>query len=102
MKKKTIDKRKMYRECWALDNSFYRWLLPRIIEYKKDASKIVNLEYHKFEYKGQEYTQLEMIDMLIDDLKYVTDDNYFCWTDSFNRAQRVLDVWALIGLSMWW
>ena len=44
-KQRSIDKRKLHKECWDLDWAFVKWLQQHLIIFKKDASKIVDLEY---------------------------------------------------------
>lgn len=65
MKKKTLAKRKLHRECWNLDNSFVKWLHEHLVIYLHDASRIVDLDYHTFEHRGKTYTQKQLIEMLI-------------------------------------
>ena len=61
MKKKTINKKKISEECWDLDSAFLKWLKEHLIVYLKEASKVVDLNWHKFQYKGEELTQEQII-----------------------------------------
>ena len=61
MKKKTINKKKISKECWDLDSAFLKWLKEHLIVYLKEASKVVDLNWHKFQYKGEELTQEQII-----------------------------------------
>ena len=61
MKKKTINKKKIRKECWDLDSAFLKWLKEHLIVYLKEASKVVDLNWHKFQYKGEELTQEQII-----------------------------------------
>ena len=102
MKKRTIEKRKISKECWNLDYAFYEWLNEHLKVYKKEASKIVDLEYHKFEYNGREWTQIEIIDHLIFLTGQVILD-YFDWGDfSTEYKERIHDLWKIVCESMWW
>lgn len=91
------------RETWDLQRAFYLWLYERLMKYVESASPIINLEFHKFEYKGKEYTQLEMIDMMLDLLK-------FCFSPEFNdldqehleKINEIGKMWALVLPAMWW
>ena len=42
-------------ECWNLDITFLKWINSRFKKYKEKAGKIVDLEFHKFKYKGKWY-----------------------------------------------
>ena len=61
MKKKTINKKKISKECWDLDSAFLKWLKEHLIVYLKEASKVVDLNWYKFQYKGEELTQEQII-----------------------------------------
>ena len=65
MKHNTIKKKRIRRDCWDLDYAFYQWLRERLPVYLKDAGRRIDLEYHKFEFRGKEYTQKELIERLI-------------------------------------
>lgn len=52
-------------ELWDLNISFFKYINSRFTEFKKQASKTIDLTYHKYDYKGKTYTQLELIDEII-------------------------------------
>lgn len=56
------------RDCWSLDTWYYEWLYEHIKQYIHDAKDIVDLEYNKFEYDNREYTQLELMNLLCQEL----------------------------------
>lgn len=114
--------------CWALDHAMLRYLYEHLMQYKKDASKIVDLSFHKFEYKDKEYTQIELIDKLIEICEYILMDlkkvhkgtkaykrlkenSYYkeygkeYWEVEFQHPEiekEVWDIWAIIYPAMWW
>lgn len=49
------------RSCWSLDTEMMLWLYEHICQYIDDADSVVDLDYHKFEYEGEEYTQKELL-----------------------------------------
>lgn len=102
MKKKTIEKRKLHRECWDLDTAFVKWLYVRVPIYLHDASKIINLECHKFDWHGEQRSQREMIQLLINDLEYV--EHYTSGNLELFEAKmkEIMDIWYLIYPTMWW
>lgn len=101
--------RKMSKECWDLDEAFIKWLYPRLKIYKREAGRIIELEYPgRFTYKGKEYNQLELINELIR-----LCERYFLVMggsseelikESFENdyVQEILDIWAVVGRAMWW
>ena len=44
---------------------------------------MVNLEYHKFNFRGEEYTQLQLINKMIELVNYLTEDEKY-----FNLTQE--------------
>lgn len=100
MKKKTINKRKISRECYALDYAFYEWLRERLPVYLKEAGKAVDLNFHRFEYKGEQYTQRELIERMIYLLRSL--DGNCVLDEDWEKSKEVLEIWAIIAPAMWW
>lgn len=101
MKRKTILKRQMHRDGWNLDLAFLSWLLPRLEIYLKDADKMIDLTFHKFEYNGKEYTQKELVQKMITNLQAVRDED--AWDPHYcELVDEVLTIWKLVFHSMWW
>ena len=90
-------------ETWCLDFHFYCWLYERLKMYLE--VNCVDLNYHKFNYKGQEYTQAELIDkmlygcelVLFEHLKYKE-----LTKDEEDAVNDVPWIWATVMPAMWW
>ena len=114
-------------DCWNLDYHMMAYLYERLIQYKKDASGIVDLTYHRYTRDEQECSQLEMIDKMIEIAEFILMDldniskrtktykrlinnKYyvkFGKFNDFNEEQcKVRDefwkIWAEIYPTMWW
>ena len=90
-------------ETWSLDSTFYAWLYEHIKMYIKKGGEIVNLEYHKFEYKGITYTQLELLEQICKRVEYYYSDEYNDWDDSdVEYINEIGEMWALVLPAMWW
>lgn len=100
MKHNTIKKKRIRRDCWDLDYAFYQWLRERLPVYLKDASKFIDLEYHKFEFRGKEYTQKELIERMIYLLRASNFNTLI--DDDWDKWKEVLEIWAIIAPAMWW
>jgi len=90
-------------ETWDLNYTFYAWLYEHLRMYQDKASKIVNLHYHTFEWKGKEYYQDEIIDMILNRLRFRFSDEY----DDFEAEQNLYineigELWAIVLPAMWW
>lgn len=96
-----IEEKKIYKECYDLDLSFIKWLNSRLKIYLKGASNIIDLTFYKFEFKGENYTQEELIKKMIklSDEILVGD-----WIDEgySEKIDELLDIWKLVFKVMWW
>ena len=98
--------RKKAKVDWNLNWEFICWLNKWFKEYKKNASKIVDLEFHKFKYKRKEMTQLEIIDRIIE----LTDDVSKNWWDFEDEVQNriakeideIFQLFRIVFYTMWW
>ena len=97
-------KKKISKECWNLNYSFILWLKERLPVYVEEAGKMVNLEYHKFNFRGEEYTQLKLINKMIELANYLTEDEkYFNLTqESAEKTEELLEIFKLVFSSLWW
>ena len=95
-------------ECWNVNYEFLKWINSRFKQYKKDAIKTVDLEYFTYNYKDKDYTQLQIIERIIeltDDL--VDDEKYFSLEyKDFEKMEEDLnelfDLFKLVFHQMWW
>ena len=94
-------------ETWNLDYEFIKWVNSRFKKYKEGAIGTVDLEYHKFKYKRKEYTQLQLIDRVIELTDEMLMDEYWdlMYTDAGRlkkNKDEVFDIFKLIYGVMWW
>lgn len=100
------------RETWSLNTTFLEWLYERLKMYMDSCDEFIDLTFHKFNYKGKEYTQREIILMMIEDLEFILVDKNEHWKnistadkierEKIRRTNRVLNMWKLVFQSMWW
>lgn len=91
------------RETWDLRTCFYFWLYERLQMFLELASKIVNLEYYKFDYKGRTYTQKEMIEAMIERLRFRFSSEFNDMNpDHYEKVSEIEEMWALVLPTMWW
>lgn len=93
-------------ECWNLDWEFIKWVNVRLKQYKYDASKVVDLESHKFRYKGRKYTQLELINKVIRITEEIKkEDNFYNYNNFENinkKKNEMFDILKIIFWTLWW
>lgn len=94
-------------ETWNLNYEFILWLNSRFKKYREQAIKIVNLEYYKFEYKDKTYTQLQVIDRIIELTDYIINNDYYemIWSDVERLEAMKNEIFDLFKMSfgaMWW
>ncbi len=90
------------RETWSLDTTFYIWLYEHLMMYKEKASKVVDLTWHKFEYKGETLTQIECIDRMIEGCKFYIQDSEPEDKEKQEKINSVAEIWAMVLPAMWW
>lgn len=87
------------REIWSLHYTMDLLLYERLSMYKEKASKHIDLTSHKFTYKGQELTQLECIDKMLEGLKLnLTLDDLDEKRNDKNIQELIKDVYYLYAL----
>lgn len=100
-----IKRKKISRECWNLDYELVKWLNEHLKVYKEEASKIVDLEFYKFPYKRKEYTQLQILNRLIEITDYLLDVDYFNNgnVELINKNKdEMYDLLKLVHWQLWW
>lgn len=90
------------RETWSLNTVFYIWLYEHLMMYKEKASEIVDLTWHKFEYKGETLTQIECIDRMIEGCKLYIQDSEPEDKEKQEKIKSVAEIWAMVLPAMWW
>lgn len=103
--KKWEKSRKKYgfdqRETYSLDYSWHLWLYERFMMFLECVT--IDLDYHKFEFKGEEYTQRQMIQMMIDRLKFSFQDSYNDMDEEqWKYVAEIEEIWAKVVGCMWW
>lgn len=94
-------------ETWNLDYEFIHWINSRFKKYKEQASNVVNLNYHKFQYQNKSYTQLQLIDKVINITDEMLTNDY--WSLLYSNPDKieknkneVFDIFKIIYEVMWW
>lgn len=94
-------------ETWNLNYEFILWLNSRFKKYREQAIKMVDLEYYRFEYKNNVYTQLQVIDRIIELTDYIINNDYYemMWSDVEHLEAMKNEIFDLFKMSfgaMWW
>jgi hypothetical protein len=92
------------RETWSLDHVFYMWLYERLKMFVEIGGQVVDLNYNKFDFKGKEYTQLELINMMIERLEsyFKKEDLFVSSEEEYEPIKEIGEIWALVLSAMWW
>ena len=89
------------RETWDLHWSFYYWLYERLMCYLEVCN--IDLSYHKFTYCNRKYTQEQLIDMMLERLRFSFSEDYDEFNNEhWNYVHETEKIWAIILPSMWW
>lgn len=107
--KKWKEERKIYgfdeRETWSLDHYFVEWLYSHLMMYMETGGTVIDLNYHKFNFAGKEYTQKEAIDYILYACKeYLLCDDIYCGNtgELIPNTQKAIRLFAEILPAMWW
>lgn len=89
---------------WNLDYELIVWLNKNLKTFYENANEVVDLTFHKFKYKGREYTQEKLIEKLIDITDYLK-KNYFKLEEPEKMVKKVkemFDILKKIFFTLWW
>ena len=91
-------------ETWNLNYEFILWLNSRFKKYREKAIKIVDLEYYRFEYKNNVYTQLQVIDRIIELTDYIINNDYYkiMWSDIEHLEAMKNEIFDLFKNVIWY
>lgn len=86
---------------WDLDQYMTHTLLEHLIQFRKDAPKVIDMEYHKIEVDGEKLTLKEVLDLIIDLLIEGIYDFEQGWPSEKGYLQK---AWQLYvdTLFYWW
>ena len=87
------------RDTWSMSLTFECWLYEHLMMYKESTN--INLDFHKFEYKGKTYTQGEMIDKMIELLETSLKSSNSS-LDEVDTIREIAQMWAVVLPAMWW
>ena len=91
------------RDTYNLNDTIACWLYERLRFFQEHT--IINLDYHKFNIDGEELTQRQCIQKMVDDCKVIMLGDI--WDDeSFNQMEVAkYDLFKILGevyWAMWW
>ena len=93
------------RETYDLDETWRMWMYEHLKMYLKKANPVVDLTEHHFEWKGEQYSQLDMIHMMLDRLEFALNpkSGYDDFNEKdYNYIHEAEKIWAIICPAMWW
>lgn len=90
-------------ETWDLNSTFYAWLYEHLRMYVDIGGEIVNLDFHKYEWHEREYTQLELINEILDRIRFYFSKDYDDFDmEDITYIREIGEIWAIILPAMWW
>ena len=94
------------RETWSLDRTMELLLYERLCRYKEIAEKVIDLDFHVFEYNNEELTQRQCIDRMIEGLKLeLTLDPFDEKREDKYVKEKIENIWKIYDLckiTLWW
>ena len=90
-------------ETWNMNFMFFAWLYERLKVFLE--VNCIDLEFHKYELDGEVYTQLELINKMIEGCEIDLTGGYGdCYLEEEKRKKMgdVVKIWAVVFDEMWW
>ena len=88
--------------AWNINYEFIIWLKKALILYLKQAPRVIDIEYHKFEFEGKTLTQKEMMINLLWECIYL-EKHYYDYEDEVEKhTERLLTIFKEVYHYLWW
>ena len=94
---------KIEKDTWSLDVAFVKWINGRLKAYLRYADPIVDLNYNKFNFHGEERTLKWCVERMIElsDICLSVECDFY--DSEYNKAEDELyELWALTRRAVWW
>lgn len=103
-KVREYDKEKETPIDWNLDYELIVWLNKNLKVYYENANEVVDLTFHKFKYRGKEYTQEQLIKKLIDTTDFLKKNYYILDNPKkiIRKTKEMFDILKIIFFTLWW
>lgn len=97
-------------ECWNMEHSLVKWINEHFKVYLKQAGGIVDLTYHRFEYGGREWTQLELMERVVDVTEILLDEDKYIASLGIEDEEEIMiqakdelyGILKVIHFQLWW
>ena len=91
------------RDTFSMEYTLAAWLYERLRYFQSDEHVCIDLNYHTFDIDGEELTQLQCIDRMIEDCKIILTSDDFTEFDKMEAAKNDLFmVLSKVYWAMWW
>lgn len=91
------------RDTFSMEYTLAAWLYERLRYFQSDEHVCIDLNYHTFDIDGEELTQLQCIDRMIEDCKIILISDDFTEFDKMEAAKNDLFmVLSKVYWAMWW
>lgn len=91
------------RDTFGMDQVLVMWLYERLRYFEEEVSKTINLNYHKFDIDGEEFTQMQCIHRMVDDCAVIVKSDEFKEMEKMDAAKDDLfKVLSKVYWAMWW
>lgn len=91
------------RDTFNLDSTLIMWLYERLRYFQDEATEIVDFNYHKFDIDGEQLTQLQCIDRMVEDCQVILLSDDFDEREQMDAAKDDLfKVLSKVYWAMWW
>lgn len=93
------------RDTFGMDYTLIAWLYEHLRYFQDHVSTVVNLNYHKFEIDGEELTQRQCIDRMVEDCAVILKSDFWGFDDQEKMEAAKNDLFKVLSKvywAMWW
>ena len=98
---KIVTKKTIKKECWNLDYELVKWINQHFKTYYNEAIKNIDLSYYKFKYKGTQYTQEQIIVLIIEITGELLNKYFYQKDNNPELVKEMYDLLKLVHWTMW-
>ena len=91
------------RDTFSLDHTLALWLYERLRYLQEEASQVVDYTFYTFEIGGEQLTEMQCMERMIEDCRILIVSDYYEEEDKIVAAKDDLfKVLSKVYFALWW
>ena len=91
------------RDTYSLNDTLALWLYERLRYLQEEASQFIDYDFHKFEIDGEQFTEMQCMERMIEDCRILI------VSDEYEEVDKIVDakndlfrVLKEVYFALWW